>query len=222
MPDVLACVRPNRRPRVIMSPDSLPGTPNAEAPIVDSHAHVYTTDMPLSATAWHKPTEDATIERYVATLDRHGVKHAVIAAASLFDDYNDYSLEATRRHPRLRTTAIVKPTIDPYVMRMMRDDGVVGVRLQWRNVKDLPDITTPEYQRFFRRVRDLDWHVHINQTADRLAAPIATLQAAGVKLVIDITSRPAACNCPAQIDQQTPAPPPPRAAHPLALAMTLA
>jgi predicted TIM-barrel fold metal-dependent hydrolase len=163
---------------------------SSDAPLVDSHAHVYTTDMPLSPTAWHKPPADATIEQYVATLDQHGVKHAVLAAASLFDDYNEYSIAATRKHKRLRTTVIVKPTIDPYVMRMMRDDGVVGVRLQWRNVKNLPDITTPEYQKLFRRVRDLDWHVHINQTADLLAGPIATLQAAGVKLVIDHFGHP--------------------------------
>lgn len=168
-----------------MTPDTL-----NDAPLVDSHAHVYTTDMPLSATAWHKPPADATIEQYVATLDQHGVKYAVLAAASLFDDYNEYSIEATRRHKRLRTTAIVKPTIDPYVMRMMKDDGVVGVRFQWRNVKNIPDITTPEYRKFFRRVRDLDWHVHINQTADKLAAPIATLQDAGVKLVIDHFGHP--------------------------------
>lgn len=161
-----------------------------DAPLIDSHAHVYTTDMPLSATAWHKPPADATMEQYIATLDRHGVKYAVLSAASLFDDYNEYSIEATRRHQRLRTTAIVKPTIDPYVMRMMKDDGVVGVRFQWRNVQNLPDITTPEYKKFFRRVRDLDWHVHINQTADLLAGPIATLQAAGVKLVIDHFGHP--------------------------------
>lgn len=176
-----------------MTPDT-----TADAPIVDCHAHVYTTDMPLSATAWHKPPADATIEQYVDTLARHGVKYAVLAAASLFDDYNEYAIEATRRHKHLRTTAIVKPTTDPYVMRMMRDDGVVGIRLQWRRVKDLPDITSAEYQKFFRRVRDLDWHVHINQSADRLAAPIATLQAAGVKLVIDHFGNPqqGGANCP--------------------------
>ena len=162
----------------------------ADAPIVDSHAHVYTTDMPLSATAWHKPPADATIEQYVATLDRYGIKYAVLAAASLFDDYNEYQIEATRKYKRLRTTAIVRPTIDPYIMRMMKDDGVVGIRLQWRNVKNLPDLTAPEYQKFLRRVRDLDWHVHINQSADKLAAPVATLQAAGVKLVIDHFGHP--------------------------------
>lgn len=165
-------------------------TARNEAPLVDSHAHVYTTGMPLSATAWHKPPADATIDEYVAILDRHGVQYAVLAAASLFDDYNEYSLEATRRHKRLRTTVIVRPTIDPYVMRMMKDDGVAGVRFQWRHVSDLPDITTAEYARFFRRVRDLDWHVHINQEGPLLAGPIETLQAAGVKLVIDHFGHP--------------------------------
>jgi predicted TIM-barrel fold metal-dependent hydrolase len=57
-------------------------------------------------------------------------------------------------------------------------------------VKDVPDITTPEYRKFFRRVRDLDWHVHINQEADRLPGSIATLQATGVKLVIDHFGHP--------------------------------
>lgn len=174
-------------------------TSKPEAPLVDSHAHVYTTDMPLAATAWHKPPADAPVDHYLATLDRHGVRYAVLAAASLFDDYNEYSIEAARRHrDRLRTTVIVRPTIDPYVMRLMKEDGVVGVRLQWRHVKDIPDITTPEYRKFFRRVRDLDWHVHINQEADRLAAPIATLQEAGVKLVIDHFGHPqeGGVNCP--------------------------
>jgi predicted TIM-barrel fold metal-dependent hydrolase len=161
-----------------------------DTPLIDCHAHVYTLDMPLAATAWHKPPADATIEQYLATLDRHGVQYAVLAAASLYDDYNEYMIAATRRHKRLRTTAIVRPDIDPYIMRMMKDDGVVGVRLQWRNVKDPPDITTAQYRKFFRRVRDLDWHVHLNQEGAKLAAPIAALQAAGVKLVIDHFGHP--------------------------------
>ena len=158
---------------------------------MDCHAHVYTTDMPLSATAWHHPPHDATIEQYMATLDQHGVRYAVMAAASLYDDYNDYMIASTVKYKqRLRTTAIVRPTIDPYIMRMMRDDGVVGVRLQWRNVKDLPDLTTPEYCKFLRRVRDLDWHVHINQSGDLLEAPLAALEAAGVKIVVDHFGHP--------------------------------
>jgi predicted TIM-barrel fold metal-dependent hydrolase len=159
--------------------------------------------MPLSATAWHHPPEDATIEQYIATLDQHGVRYAVIAAASLYDDYNDYMIESTVKYKhRLRTTAIFKPSIDPYVMRLMRDDGVVGVRLQWRNVKNLPDITTPEYRKFLRRVRDLDWHVHLNQSGDLLEAPLAALEAAGVKIVVDHFGHPLRCKGAACVGQQ--------------------
>ena len=46
--------------------------------------------MPLAGDAWHKPPEDASIERLIKTLDEHGVLFGVIAAASLYGDYNDY------------------------------------------------------------------------------------------------------------------------------------
>jgi predicted TIM-barrel fold metal-dependent hydrolase len=161
-----------------------------DVPLVDSHAHVWTADMPLAPNAWFKPPGDAKVEQYLATLEQHGVKYAVLSAVGFFDDYNDYALEATRRHKNLRTTVIVPPTIDPYIMRMMKDDGAVGVRLQWFHMPRLPDLTAPEYRKFLRRVRDLDWHVHINQQAARLEEPISVLQAAGVKLVIDHFGHP--------------------------------
>ncbi|CAN5735560.1 amidohydrolase family protein [soil metagenome] len=160
-------------------------TAPADAPLVDAHAHVYTLDMPMSGTAWHKPPGDATTEQYIATLDQHGVKFAVLAAASIYGDYNDYQIDAVRKHSRLRTTVIVRPDVERYVLERMKDDGVVGIRLQWRNVKNRPDLSSYEYQRLLRRVRDLDWHVHIHDDAPRLVEPLAQLEAAGVKIVVD-------------------------------------
>ena len=78
------------------------------APVVDTHAHVYTLDMPLAGSAWHTPPQDAPVERYVETLAAHGVTHAVLSAASLYGDYNDYQIDAVRRFANLRTTVIVK------------------------------------------------------------------------------------------------------------------
>jgi predicted TIM-barrel fold metal-dependent hydrolase len=164
----------------------------ADIPAVDCHAHVYTLDMPMSGEAWHKPPADATTDQYLQTLDAHGVGYAVMAAASIYGDYNDYMIEATRKHQRLRTTVIVDPTTDPYILRQMRDDGVVGVRLQWRSQKTTADLASPEYQRFLRRVRDLDWHVQLHDEGARLPPAIALLEAAGVKLVIDHFGRPTA------------------------------
>lgn len=164
--------------------------PPVEPPLVDTHAHVYTTDMPLAPGAWHRPPHDAPVAQYLETLDAHGVRFGVLAAASLYGTYNDYAIDAVRAHPRLRTTVIVAPTTERYVLEAMKADGVVGIRFQWRNVRDVPDLTSPEYRLLLRRVRDLDWHVHLHDDGPRLAAPLAVLEAAGVRIVVDHFGRP--------------------------------
>ena len=168
----------------------------AEGPQVDTHAHAYTLDMPLSPTAWHRPPHDAPIENYIRELDAHGVTHAVLAGASIYGDYNDYQIAATRKHKRLRGTVILNnPAIDRYVLEMMKADGVVGVRFQRRNVAVPPDLASPEYKLLLRRIRDLDWHVHVLENdGERIIKPIADLEAAGVRLVIDHLGRPDAAH----------------------------
>jgi len=159
-------------------------------PIVDAHAHIYKRDMPQPGTAWHKPPADATCKNYLATLDKAGVLFGVLAAASTFGDYNDYQLEATRNNKRLRTTIIVGPDTDPYVLREMDESGAVGIRFQFRNVTSPPDLTSFEYRRLLRRVADLGWHVHLHDDGNRLPHYIDALLAAGPRLVIDHLARP--------------------------------
>lgn len=148
--------------------------------------------MPMLASAWHRPVRDATIEDYLATLDRAGVHFGVLAAASMYGDYNDYMLEAVRAHKRLRATAIVSPDIDPSTLREMNDAGIVGIRLQFRNVESPPDLTSYTYQRLFRRIADLGWHVHLHDEGERLPRFIKDVVNAGPRLVIDHFGRPSA------------------------------
>lgn len=161
-----------------------------EAPVVDAHAHAFTLEMPLNEGAWHKPPAAAPIEDYVATLDRHGVTFAVLAAATLFRTGNEYALEACRRHRRLRTTLILPPDTPAADMAAMARDGAVGVRFQWRNVADVPDLTSSEYRSFLRRVADLGWHVHVHDDSWRLGPYLDALEAAGVDIVVDHFGRP--------------------------------
>ncbi len=76
-----------------------------------------------------RPAYDFTVEDYIATLDRHGVRYGVIAAASPWSDYNDYTIDSVRSNPRLRGTVIVKPSVERYILELMKKDGIVGVRL---------------------------------------------------------------------------------------------
>jgi predicted TIM-barrel fold metal-dependent hydrolase len=170
-----------------------------DAPLVDAHFHLYTRDMPITDWAWHHPPEDATAEQFLSVMDAHGIGFGVIAAASLYGDYNDYTIRSMRRYPRLRGTAFVRPETDMYALERMKADGIVGIRLFFHRVPSPPDLRSAEYRLLLRRVRDLGWHVHSLVESPMLPDIIAAMEQAGVKLVIDHMGHPdpaQGVNCP--------------------------
>jgi predicted TIM-barrel fold metal-dependent hydrolase len=156
-----------------------------DGPLIDCHAHVWGPHMPFVSTAWTRPDYVYSAEDFLDDLDAHGVRYGVIAAASLFGTYNDYSIRAVRAHKRLRATAIVDPNVDLYTLEAMKADGIVGVRLQWFFRNPLPDIAGDEFQRLCYRLRDLGMHIHLNIEGDRLVDVAGRLMDTGVNLVID-------------------------------------
>jgi len=157
----------------------------SDPPLIDCHAHVWGHGMPFAPNAWKRPDYAYTAEDYLADLDAHGVRHGVIAAASLFGTYNDYYIDAVRRYPRLRTTAIVDPDMAPARLAQMRDQGVVGIRLQWFFRNPLPDLGGAEFRTFCHRLRELDLHIHLNIEGARLVEVGNQIIDTGVKLLID-------------------------------------
>jgi predicted TIM-barrel fold metal-dependent hydrolase len=161
-----------------------------EAPIVDAHAHIFTRDMPMSREAWFSPDYDFTAEKYLSALDTHGIHFGVIAGISIYGLYNDYMLEQLRRHRRLRGTANVLPTTERYILERMKEDGIVGVRLQLTRRKELPDLAGEEYQLLFRRLADLDMHLQIVVEGPRWPAILPHVEDCGARLVIDHFGHP--------------------------------
>jgi predicted TIM-barrel fold metal-dependent hydrolase len=159
-------------------------------PLIDTHAHIYPRNTPLIEGATHAPSRDVTPEEYVRTLDDHGVLFGVHAAASFMGPYNDYTLAALARYPRLRGTAIVDPSVSLPDLQAMAAAGIVGIRFSLRDYKGTPDLGSPEYRRLLRRVADLDWHVHIYAEGERMAALTTQLLAAEVNIVIDHYGNP--------------------------------
>ena len=157
---------------------------------IDAHVHVFTTDMPLIDNPRHAPTYSFTHEELIATLDRNGVDRAVIAAASPWGDYNDYMLAALRAHgKRLRATAIFRRPMERFELEAMGREGFCGIRLPFIGLPELPDITTFDYRSLFRRLADLDWHVHPHVDGEDLPKILPTLEASGVKIVVDHLGR---------------------------------
>jgi predicted TIM-barrel fold metal-dependent hydrolase len=161
-----------------------------DPPVVDSHAHIFTPDMPVADGAWMKPSYAFTALDYLRTLDAHGVHFGVIAGISIYGHYNDYMIEELRRHPRLRGTVNISPTTDRYTLERMKGDGIVGVRLQLSRRKQLPDLGTEEYRLLLRRVADLGWHVHLALEGAQMPTVLAQLEASGVRIVLDHFGHP--------------------------------
>ena len=158
---------------------------------IDAHVHVFTSDMPLIDNPRHAPKHSFTHQDLIATLDANGVDRAVIAAASPWGDYNDYILASLRAHPtRLRGTAIFNGPVDRFALEAMGRDGFVGIRLPFIGLPRLPDITTFNYRALFRRLADLNWHVHPHVDGEDLPKILPVLEASGVKIVVDHLGRP--------------------------------
>ncbi|WP_428410349.1 amidohydrolase family protein [Hyphococcus sp.] len=168
-------------------------------PVVDCHAHIFQEDMPLSSNAWTRTNYSFTAADYLSLLDQYGIHFGVISGLSISGFYNDYMISELRKHKRLRGTAIVSPATDRYSLERMRDDGIIGIRLQLARMTELPDFRSEEFNLLFRRVRDLDWHVHVAIEGPLLPPVLKALEESGVKVVIDHFGHPdpaLGVNCP--------------------------
>lgn len=162
----------------------------ANNPVVDSHTHIFSPDMQWVGNAWIRPDYAFTADDLLAELDRQGIQFAVIAALSIAERYNDYLISQLRLHKRLRGTVIVSPDADGDALKRMKDDGIVGIRLQLARSETLEDFRSDEYRQLFRRVRDLGWHVHVAIEGEKLPFVLDPLLEAGVDVVIDHFGHP--------------------------------
>jgi predicted TIM-barrel fold metal-dependent hydrolase len=162
-----------------------PGQPASEPPVIDAHAHVFTRAMPFTDTAWTRPDYDYPVDAYLADLDAHGISFGVITAASLFGDYNDYSLAALARHKRLRATVMLDPGIGAAELSALKAQGVCGVRFQIPLSAPLPDVTGYGFRRFVTRLADAGMHLELNLGGEQLSQMLPALADHPVPVVVD-------------------------------------
>ncbi|MBO9711775.1 amidohydrolase family protein [Sphingomonas sp.] len=155
------------------------------APTVDAHAHVFTRAMPFAADAHSRPAYDYPVETWLADMGAHGITHGVIAAASLFDDGNAYTLAVLDAHPQLRGTVLLPPETGVAELQALADGGVAGVRLTWRRLAELPDLASEPWRGFLRRLADAGLHVELLAGGASLPALLPPLLSSGVRLVVD-------------------------------------
>ncbi|ODP36304.1 amidohydrolase family protein [Sphingomonas turrisvirgatae] len=156
-----------------------------QAPVVDAHAHIFTRAMPFTDTAWTRPDYDYPVEAYLADLDVHGVSFGVVTAASLFGEYNDYTLAALAQHKRLRATVMLDPDTSASELASLRAQGVCGVRFQIPLTAALPDLTGYRFRRFVTRLADAGMHLELNLSGPQLAQMLPALADHPIPVVVD-------------------------------------
>ena len=50
-----------------------------DTPLVDTHFHLYTRDMPITPWAWHNPPEDASAEQFIEVISGLQPEEPVVA-----------------------------------------------------------------------------------------------------------------------------------------------
>lgn len=155
-------------------------------PRIDSHAHVFRRDLPLTPGYRHAPQHDAELPEFLAILDAHGVTHAVLTAPSFFGTDNSFLLAALRAAPdRLRGTVIVGDRVTQDELASMHRDGVVGVRFNMLRRDDLPDLRSAPWRRVLGAMAEMGWHVEIYVEGPKLPTLLTPALETGVKVVVD-------------------------------------
>lgn len=152
---------------------------------IDSHAHVFTRDLPLAPGRRYAPANDAPLEHYLAMLASIGMSHGVLIQPSFLAFDNRYLLACLDAHPQqLRGVVMADPVnalgyIDDWHAR-----GVVGIRANLIGAP-LPDFTDQRWTALLSRMVALDWHLEMQIDAGRLFQVTPSLLASGVRIVVD-------------------------------------
>jgi predicted TIM-barrel fold metal-dependent hydrolase len=169
---------------------SMPDTCPAPITGIDSHAHVFSRELNLTAARRYTPGYNATLTQYLTHLHAHGLSHGVLVQPSFLGTDNSYLLAALKQAPeQLRGVVVLERDVSRVMLNEMARLGVVGVRLNLMG-KALPDFRDAAWRDFFGHIAELDWHVELHRHVEDLPKLIRQLMPFGIKLVIDHFGRP--------------------------------
>ena len=184
MPEISA---PSADGRPCPGPDPSPRGPTryaVPAGAVDTHAHVIglPPEFPFVAGRSYTPPE-ARAEAYLRMLDATGMAYGVLVQVSVHGTDNRGMLEALRAHrERLRGIAVIPLGLPERALRALKDDGVVGLRL---NVLYGGGIGFDHVSAYGDLCRDMGWHLQFLIDARTLPPLAATLGRLPVPFVVD-------------------------------------
>jgi predicted TIM-barrel fold metal-dependent hydrolase len=161
-------------------------------PDVDTHAHVFDASCRLVEPRRYTPGHEAPLARYLAVLDRTGVRFGVLVQPSFLGTDNGYLLAGLARHPdRLRGVAVVAPEVTDDALEAMAAAGVRGIRYNLLSL-DPAALGRADYRALTRRVSALGWLIEVQAAGADLPGVLDALAADARAIVVDHFGRPGA------------------------------
>jgi predicted TIM-barrel fold metal-dependent hydrolase len=181
----------------------------AQAPWVDTHAHVFEAGVAATANPRYVPTYAARTEDWLALLDTHGVAQGVLVQPSFLGTDNSRMLAALAQYPaRLRGVAVVDPThLSRGHLAELWAQGVRGLRLNVMGQSLAASVqATQTLAEAMAGCADGNaWHLELHHEADVLGACVGAaaqrLAGTSMGLVVDHFGRPGpnGVDCPGQL-----------------------
>ncbi|MBU6487873.1 MAG: amidohydrolase family protein [Burkholderiales bacterium] len=163
---------------------------------IDTHAHVFSHDLPLAQRRRYAPAYDAPLSRYLTQLDAHDVSHGVLIQPSFLGTDNRYLTQSIAQAPqRLRGIAVIDPTAvaaAPGQLDALARAGIVGIRLNLFSLPD-PDYTSAVWQTTLEKIASLGWQIEVHCEAQRLprvVGPLLERRGEPIDIVVDHFGRP--------------------------------
>lgn len=151
---------------------------------IDTHAHVFTRDLPLVAGRRYAPAYDATLDDYINMLKAIGMSHGVLIQPSFLGYDNSYLLACLDAGPQLRGVVMADPANALTFIDEWHSRGVVGIRANLIGAS-LPDFAGAPWRALLTKMVALDWHLELQIDIGRLPRVSPALLASGVRIVID-------------------------------------
>lgn len=163
---------------------------------IDTHAHVFSRDLPLADGRRYAPAYDAPLSLYLGQLDHHGISHGVLVQPSFLGTDNRCLMQAIAQAPhRLRGIAVIDPetvAAEANCLDALARGGIVGIRLNLFGLAD-PDFNCAAWQTTLRKIGALGWQIEVHSEARRLPNVVGALLACvdeSVAIVVDHFGRP--------------------------------
>jgi len=164
--------------------------------IIDSHTHAWDSECNLTTIRRYTPTQEHTYEMLLSSINKAGVKRAVLVQPSFLGTDNSYLLRQLEKSPEsLRGVVVVEPDIEESKFGEMVKKGVTGVRLNILGSSITGKELVEKNRNIINLIRIYKCHLEIQTSGDHWDEILFALMKENITVVVDHFGLPGSSEC---------------------------